>query len=291
MTKTRAHRSLVALTLIWGMSFLVLSDGVKELAPETLLFWRFLVAAVALLGIVFIKKAHLPWKEGFIASIMFSIAYYAQTKGMLYTSPAVAAFLTGLLVIFTPLVEGVTSRKMPEIKVWLGSISALIGTYLLVGGDKDAQLIGIILQVICALFFAVHLVYIGSKKELDPVAFVAVQCIFMTVFFASLAGVKQTLAWPSCSSLFRVMYLGLLATALGLSIQVQAQKKISPSEASLIFSLEPVFATIFSAILLHNTITWRSFLGMALIFMASLAVDFNCKWQSKSIVSRYESEL
>ena len=290
MTKTIAHWSLVALTLIWGMSFLVLSDGVKVLAPETLLFWRFLVAAVALLIIVFIKKARLPWKEGFIASIMFSIAYYSQTKGMLYTSPAVAAFITGLLVIFTPIVEGITYRKMPDLRVWLGSISALFGTYLLVGGEGSAKLIGIILQLTCAIFFSIHLVYIGSKKELDPAAFVAVQCIFMTVFFASIAGAKGTLVLPS-SSLFEVLYLGLLATALGLSIQVKAQKMISPSEASLIFSLEPVFATIFSALLLHDTITWRSFLGMLMIFIASLAVDFNCKWQLKNILPRHESGL
>lgn len=286
--KTKAHWMLVVLTIIWGFSFIALSDGVKVLAPETLLFWRFLVASVALLGAnVFNKKACLPWKEGFIASIMFAIAYYAQTKGLLYTSPSVAAFITGLLVIFTPIFEAVVAKKAPPLRVWLSSLIALLGTYFLVGtGNGNSTSLGVFLQLICAILFSVHIVYLGSKSHLDPIAFVAVQCIFMSAFYGGLATVKGTFAWPG-QALLGILYLGLLATALGLSLQVKAQRSVSPSEASLIFSLEPVFAAIFSAIILKEKLTWSSFLGMGLIFIASLAVDFN--WQKDKTISSTES--
>lgn len=283
MTKSKAHMSLVLITIIWGFSFIVLRDGVAVLAPETLLFWRFLVAGIALFTIRLLSgnRSKLPWKEGFIAGLMFTIGFFSQTKGMLYTSPSVAAFLTGLLVVFTPLFEGVLTKKAPKIKIWISCFVALLGTYLLVGGDNSAQLIGIILQLFSAVFFALHVVYLGNKSKLDSIAFVAVQCIFMCVFFGFFASFNDTFTFPG-KGLPAVLYLGILASAVGFSVQVKAQKVISPSEASIIFALEPVFAAIFSAFFLHEVVTLRSLLGMILIFVATLVIDFNLSFKKKS---------
>lgn len=287
MKKRTAHWSLVLLTSIWGFSFIVLSNGVEVFAPETLLFWRFLLAAIALLAMMFLTKnrSKLPWKEGLFASFLFTIAFFCQTQGLLYTSPSVAAFLTGLLVIFTPIFESLVIKKPPKLKVWLSSCLALFGTYLLVGGGGGAKPLGIILQLIGAIFFAAHVVYLGNKPKLDAIAFVAVQCILMSIFFGVFSVVKGTLYF-SIDGLIPVLYLGLLATALGFSVQVKAQKVIPPSEASLIFSLEPVFASIFSAVILHEGITLRAIIGMVFIFAASLAVDFNFRINQKETVKQ-----
>lgn len=283
MTKTKAHISLVLITVIWGFSFIALSDAVAVLAPETLLLWRFLISAITLLLIKSLSgnKSKLPWKEGFVAAIMFTIAFFSQTKGMLFTSPSVAAFLTGLLVVFTPIFEGIFSRRSPKLKVWISSFLALFGTYLLVNGSAQAEAIGIILQITGAIFFALHVVYIGLKPELDSIGFVAAQSLFMAVFFGLLAAFNQTLVLPG-KALSSVLYLGILASALGLTVQVKAQKMISASQASIIFALEPVFAAIFSAIFLHEAVTLRSLKGMILIFGATLIVDLNLKINCKT---------
>ncbi|MDD2430443.1 MAG: DMT family transporter [Firmicutes bacterium] len=283
MTKTKAHISLVLITVIWGFSFIALSDAVAVLAPETLLLWRFLISAITLLLIKSLSgnKSKLPWKEGFVAAIMFTIAFFSQTKGMLFTSPSVAAFLTGLLVVFTPIFEGIFSRRSPKVKVWISSFLALFGTYLLVNGSAQAEAIGIILQITGAIFFALHVVYIGLKPELDSIGFVAAQSLFMAVFFGLLAAFNQTLVLPG-KALSSVLYLGILASALGLTVQVKAQKMISASQASIIFALEPVFAAIFSAIFLHEAVTLRSLKGMILIFGATLIVDLNLKINCKT---------
>ncbi|MDD4263455.1 MAG: DMT family transporter [Firmicutes bacterium] len=283
MTKTKAHISLVLITVIWGFSFIALSDAVAVLAPETLLLWRFLISAITLLLIKSLSgnKSKLPWKEGFVAAIMFTIAFFSQTKGMLFTSPSVAAFLTGLLVVFTPIFEGIFSRRSPKVKVWISSVLALFGTYLLVNGSAQAEAIGIILQITGAIFFALHVVYIGLKPELDSIGFVAAQSLFMAVFFGLLAAFNQTLVLPG-KALSSVLYLGILASALGLTVQVKAQKMISASQASIIFALEPVFAAIFSAIFLHEAVTLRSLKGMILIFGATLIVDLNLKINCKT---------
>lgn len=201
MTKTKAHISLVLITVIWGFSFIALSDAVAVLAPETLLLWRFLISAITLLLIKSLSgnKSKLPWKEGFVAAIMFTIAFFSQTKGMLFTSPSVAAFLTGLLVVFTPIFEGIFSRRSPKVKVWISSFLALFGTYLLVNGSAQAEAIGIILQITGAIFFALHVVYIGLKPELDSIGFVAAQSLFMAVFFWSFSCLQPDacIAWQS----------------------------------------------------------------------------------------------
>lgn len=83
-----------------------------------------------------------------------------------------------------------------------------------------------------------------------------------------------------------VLYLGILASALGLTVQVKAQKVIPPSEASIIFALEPVFATLFSALILSERITLPSFIGMILIFSATIIVDLNGKLRKRGEVKK-----
>mgnify|MGYP000856606257 FL=1 len=291
MNSKKAHWLLVALTIIWGYSFIAISDAAKTLAPETLLFWRFLIASGILTVMAIMRKARLPWKEGTIAGIMFSISYLAQTVGLVHTNASVAAFITGLLVIFTPMCEGIMNKKAPSVQVWISSLIALGGTYLLVGGASgSSSLYGIILLLICSIGFSIHLVYIGDKNHLDPIAFVAVQCLVMTLFFSVLAMGNNTFAWPG-AGLRGVLFLALLATALGLSLQVYAQKYIPPSKASLIFSLEPVFATIFAAIILGEAMTKQSLIGMALIFLATIIVEIEFNWQTQNETSQQENGL
>lgn len=287
MSKSKAQLSLVFISIVWGLSFLVLSDGVEFLAPETLLFWRFLTSAAVLFLIkkVTKNKKKLPWKEGLIAGVLFAVGYLSQTQGILYTSPSVAAFLTGLLVVFTPIIEGIVRRKAPRINVWISSFLALFGTYLLVNGGADAELIGVILQITCAVFFALHVVYIGSKPNVDPISFVTVQSLFVAAVCLVLAGFNGTLMLPG-KGISAVLYLGILASALGLTVQVKAQKVIPPSEASIIFALEPVFATLFSALILSERITLPSFIGMILIFSATIIVDLNGKLRKRGEVKK-----
>ena len=274
------HFHCLGIKFFWSSS-----DGV-EFWTRNAAFWQFLTSAAVLFLIkkVTKKQKKLPWKEGLIAGVLFAVGYLSQTQGILYTSPSVwRHFLTGLLVVFT-IFEGIVRRKAPRINVWISSFLALFGTYLLVNGGAEAELIGVILQITCAVFCSPRSLYRleaqrGSNRFCyRTIAFCAAVCL---VLQAS----SGTLMLPG-KGISAVLYLGILASALGLTVQVKAQKVIPPSEASIIFALEPVFATLFSALILSERITLPSFIGMILIFSATIIVDLNGKLRKRGEVKK-----
>lgn len=243
--------ALVGLAAIWGGTFVMVSDAISRYPMYGFLAWRFGVATVAF--IVFyprvlkrLDRANLSW--GLLAGAFLSAGYIFQTWGLdgaTRTTPARAAFITGLYVILTPLLQAVIMRKMPRKSTVLGAVIALAGLWLLsgIGAVAGGWVLGDTLVAVCALAYSIHMIVLGSTgKGHDVGALTFVQLVTVTVVCTVIAGVKERPPLPSDPSvIFAILFTGVLASALAFVIQTWAQSKLPPARVALILVMEPAF--------------------------------------------------
>jgi drug/metabolite transporter (DMT)-like permease len=215
------------------------------------LAWRFGIAALAFALFyprVFKKldRPNLLW--GLLAGVFLSAGYIFQTWGLdgaTATTPARAAFITGLYVILTPLFQAVLLRKMPRKSTLLGAAIALGGLWLLsgIGTASGGWVTGDTLVVICAVAYSIHMIVLGSTREVhDVMALTFVQLATVTVVCTFISAVKEQPGLPTNPAvIWAIVITGVLASALAFVIQTWAQSKIPPARVALILVMEPAF--------------------------------------------------
>jgi drug/metabolite transporter (DMT)-like permease len=182
-------------------------------------------------------------RAGLTAGVILFGGYVTQTIGLQYTSPSTSAFITGLYVIITPVIECSISRRLPRPPVIVGILVAMVGLYLLTGANVHLGR-GEAFTLACAVLFAFHIVYISAYANLlRPTQFTALQ--IGAVAFLSIAptGV-QGVGTLSALAIFAVIFTGVACSALALPLQLWGQRRIPASRAALILLAEPVFAGI-----------------------------------------------
>jgi drug/metabolite transporter (DMT)-like permease len=182
-------------------------------------------------------------RAGLTAGVILFGGYATQTIGLQYTSPSTSAFITGLYVIFTPVIESLISRRLPRPPVLAGIVIATVGLYLLTGADVSFGR-GEAFTLACAVLFAFHIVYIGAYANLlPPSQFTALQ--LGAVAFLSIAPTaKQGVGTLSALAVFAVVFTGIACSAVALPLQLWGQRRIPATRAALILLAEPVFAGI-----------------------------------------------
>ena len=173
-----------------------------------------------------------------------------------------------------PIILSIFSRKKLPVRLWIGVISAVLGTatMTLVGSEVISP--GDILVFICAVFYAIYIIYIGNKThEVDMIVFSAMQLLFISIFsFIMSALTEFNIVFENVNSIFGLnnvfvlIYMGAVATSLPFVFQTYGQKHVSSQRAAIIFALEPVFASFFAVIIGGNTFNWQTLIGAALIF-------------------------
>jgi len=276
----RAEAALVFNTLIWGSTFVVVKQALRDVSPVLFLALRFSLATVALL-VLFRKSWSRPHKPrwslagGVIAGVFLFSGYAFQTIGLQFTTAPKSAFLTGLTSAMVPLLSAIVYRKSPHIMEISGVLVATCGMGLMtLTGPTLAINRGDLLTVCCAACYAAHILVLShySKGSFELLAVTQI-------------GVSALLAW----SLFRwietpsirwtpgvwsaILITGLLATALAFSLQAWAQQHTTSTRTALIFTLEPVFAWITSYLLIGETLSPRAAGGAGLILAGVLAVE------------------
>ena len=198
--------ALVGLAAIWGGTFVVVADAIKLYPMYGFLAWRFGIATLAFIAFYprVVKKldvANLTW--GLLAGVFLSAGYIFQTWGLdgaTATTPARAAFITGLYVILTPLFQAVLLRKMPRKATLLGAVIALGGLWLLsgIGTASGGWVLGDTLVAICAVAYSIHMIVLGSTREgHDVMALTFVQLATVTVVCTAISAVKEQPGLPS----------------------------------------------------------------------------------------------
>jgi drug/metabolite transporter (DMT)-like permease len=215
------------------------------------LAWRFGVATVAFIALYprVVKKLDRPnltW--GLLAGVFLSAGYIFQTWGLdgaTATTPARAAFITGLYVILTPLFQAVLLRKVPRKSTLLGAAIALGGLWLLsgIGAASGGWVLGDTLVVICAVAYSVHMIVLGSTRDAhDVMALTFVQLATVTVVCTLISAVKEQPGLPTNPAvIWAIVLTGVLASALAFVIQTWAQSKLPPARVALILVMEPAF--------------------------------------------------
>lgn len=266
-----AFLALVAVTAIWGYTFVVVRDAVRIYPVMPFLSLRFLAAALLLSPLLVHGRSDL--RAGMVPGVALGCGYFFQTVGLQYTTASQAGLLTGLFVVFTPLLEMAISRSVPRTVTVVAVVFAFAGTIMLAaphGLEVNArQLGGDALEVLTALAFSVHLLLLGratAGRQSGQVAFG--QIAMAAAAFTIGASASHGFSVPTGSVWNAIVITAGLATAFAFWVQTKVQQYLSPARTALVLVLEPAFATLFGFLLAGDSFTRVQAAGAALILAA-----------------------
>jgi drug/metabolite transporter (DMT)-like permease len=244
-----ADAALLGAALLYGVTFPLVHDALDDVTPFAYLVGRFGIATLLLLPttVPALRRRGIDrrmlLRAGLTAGVILFGGYATQTVGLQYTSPSTSAFLTGLYVIITPVIESAISRRPPRAPVVAGIVLATGGLYLLTGADLVLGR-GEVLTLVGAVFFAWHVVYVGAYTHvLRPLPFGTLQLGMIAVLSVAPA-TSQGIGSLSALAVVAIVFTGVACSAVALPLQLWGQQQIPASRAALILLGEPVFAGI-----------------------------------------------
>ena len=275
-----ADLALVANTVGWGTTYVIVKQTIQGVSPLLFLALRFSVATAALLLIYRkpLRAAATPaaFRAGLVTGCFLFAGFAFQTFGLRLTSPAKSGFITGLSIPAVPLVAALVYRNRPRLAELAGVVCATAGLALLtLQWESLAIGRGDFLTLLCALAFAAHIVILGHYGGAVAFEMLAVMQV-ATAAVLSLA----TFWWfepPFLQArpgvLAAVAFTGLAATALAFTAQAWAQQYTTATRTALIYALEPVFAWITSFLVIGESLSARAAVGAVLILTGILLVE------------------
>ncbi|MDE3105262.1 MAG: DMT family transporter [Acidobacteriota bacterium] len=285
-----AHLLLLGIVLVWGATFTVIKDALRDASPLVFNLLRMTVASAALLAINWRWLRPLPPRalfSGATAGLFLAAGYQFQTAGLARTTPANSAFLTGLFVVFVPVFNLIPAIRpanahAPRLAAFTGTLLAFAGLLLLTTppGTQAAALLRSIgpgdwLSLVCAVGFAAHLLTLAHASPVIPIRQLAtLQIVFCTLFMLltlPLEPVHHLTGTPRLAG--ALLLTGLVGTALAFTVQSWAQQFLRPTHTALLITLEPVFAYLTAMAVHQQTLERRSFAGSALILAGMLVAE------------------
>lgn len=273
--------ALVVTAAIWGGAFVALKDGLNYFGPFTLMALRFFIAAVVMYAFMWKKIGRvkvLDIKYGVILGLISCAAFGAQNVGLLYTTVSKQGLFTGLYVIFTPFLVWVLYKNAPDIRIFFSAFMAIIGIGFMSLesiGSFDLN-IGDMLTIFSAVMYAFMIIFVDKALyKTDAIKLTFLQLPFSALFLGVLAFFTED--FPKelpLYSWYSLIYLGIFATFICYLLQISAQKYTAPSRASLLMSLESLFAVLFAVLFLGEKLSHFQLIGIAMMFSALILVEF-----------------
>ena len=280
--KNKSILLLLLGTIFWGMTFVFIKDAVSLISVAGFLGYRFLLASLVL-GLIFIKRLRkINWetfKNASLLSLPLLFSFLAQTIGLQYTSASKGGFITGLSVVFVPIILAIIQKQIPSINILIAVVLATSGLSLLTLGSKIEFNIGDSWVFLSAILFAIYIIMVGKySKKCDGVLLSLLQFLLVGIVCIVYAGINGDLYVPTQYKLWQaILFTALFATAFMYTIQNYYQKYISEITTSIIFSFEPLFAAITAYFYLNEALTERTIIGGLLIFCGILFAEL--KWK------------
>jgi drug/metabolite transporter (DMT)-like permease len=278
-TERLAEAALVGIAAVWGLTFVMVQDAIEELPTLAFLAYRFIPAAL-LVAAVFRRRLGSLGRAGVRAGLamgaFLTLGYVFQTLGLERTTASNAGFITGLFVVFTPLLGALVLRQRVTRLGWAAAATSAAGLYLLSGLDEGLDLRGDGLVLLCALAFAAHILMTDRALRAghDAGALLAVQlavaggaCLVAAALAGDVEAPRGETVWSA------LIVTSLVASALGFFVQTFAQRHAPPARTALILASEPAFAGLFGWLLANDTLSAKAWLGAALIMLAIVAVE------------------
>lgn len=266
---------LLATTLIWGTSFVVLKNTLNSISTLYILAFRFSGAAIlmALFGIRHLKELNREYlKDGALIGLFLFIAYVFQTYGLVYTTAGKNAFLTATYCVIVPFLNWILVKQRPDRYNCTAAIVCIIGCGLVSLQENLSIGIGDGLTMICGLFYALHIIATAKgTRDKSPLLISLVQ--FATAGVLSWIFALATEPFPTSipsDSILSIAYLCVMCTAVCFFLQTVGQKYTPPTSVSIILTLESVFGATISAVVNKDPLSFRLIAGFVLIFSAVL---------------------
>lgn len=273
MKKNLAIAGLIAVTVIWGGGFVASDMALESLRPFQIMTIRFLLAS-ALMGLASVRELKGITRQELKAGALMGAALFAgfafQIVGLQYTTPSKNAFLTALNVVMVPFIAFVILKKKVAAKSIVGAVMAIVGVGLLSLEKNLALGIGDALTLVCAAGFAFQIFFTSEfVKKYRPVVLNFIQMLTAEALsFVSLFLFQETHFEVTAKGWLSVLYLGVVSTTICYLLQTASQKYVDETKAAIILSMESVFGTLFSILILHEQITVRMVLGSVIILAA-----------------------
>jgi len=263
--------------LIWGLAFVAQRVGMNFLGPFTYNGIRFILGALPLVPLIIVLRMQkrradggsitpMPWAAGVGVGAVLFLAASLQQVGLVYTTAGNAGFITGLYVVFVPLL-GLFGGQKPGRARWTGALLAAAGMYFLSVGAGFHVNPGDLFILGSALFFAVHVQVIGhlaGKFDALEISFLQYASVGLFSLITS-AVFEQTPPGAIRLAGTAILYGGLGSITVAYTLQIIAQRRAAPTHAAILLSLEGTFAAVGGWLILHEILSPRALFGCALM--------------------------
>lgn len=294
--KMQSNILLLITAFIWGSAFVAQKSGMDYIEPLTFNGIRTLIGALVLVPVILIMNKGKEAEEtlspaekkaadkqlligGVCCGIALFVASTLQQYGVMYTTAGKAGFITTLYVVIVPIISIIIGKKIRAL-MWVCAGMGAVGLYLLCMTDASFKLtFGDTLVLLCAFGFSVHIMVVDHfSPKMDGVKLSCIQ-----FFTAGMLGIIGMFIFenPDVNAILDcwmpILYAGALSSGVGYTLQVVAQKHAEPTVASLLMSLESVFAVLAGTVLLHEVMSGRELLGCIVIFAAVILAQLPTK--------------
>jgi drug/metabolite transporter (DMT)-like permease len=273
-----AELALIGVALVWGVTFVMVQDAVEEMPVLTFLAIRFLAAAAIVAPFVVRPVRALGRggaRAGLLMGTFLTLGYVFQTFALQHTTASNVGFITGMVVVLTPLLGALVLRMSVPPIAYASALVAAVGLALLSGVGGEVRALGDGLALGCAAAFAFHLLATDrAVARFDVGALLFVQLTVCGVASLVAAAALGQLEAPTGLTVWSALIVtAVLASAAAFFIQSYAQKHTSPDRTALILASEPAFAGLFGWWLAGDAFTALSLAGASLIIVAIVMVD------------------
>lgn len=294
--KLQGSISLLLATVIWGGAFVAQSAGMAHIGPFTFQAVRCFLAVLALVLVIALLEIHdlksfirrwadkQLWKAGLICGLALFVSTSLQQIGLVDTDAGKAGFITAMYIVIVPILGLFIGRKTSVAAVF-SILLAVVGMYLLCCAGVTQIGTGDLLILGCAVAFAVQILLVDVfAPSVDPLRLNTVQALVVAVLSALFMFATETPDMDLITSCWLPLtYAGVLSMGAAYSLQIIGQKKLEPTAASLIMSLESVFAVLFGSLILHETMTLWESMGCVLVFAAVILSQIPIQKKAKAL--------
>lgn len=282
MTKElKADISLVAVTVFWGLSFPIMSVALKTIPPYSYIAIRYTIGAI-ILGTFFRKKLKSisikDFKIAGIIGVTLLIGIILQVVGLTYTTSSKSAFITGLNVVFVPIMLAVIYKKLPDYRTIIGIILSIIGLYILSAKGSSGINFGDFLTLLCSIVFAAQIILVDKyAKEVDSGLLTTLELFIVGILsFIPAIGIERLHFEVTKTVVMALVITIIFSTVIAMWVQNEMQPYTNPTHAAIIYLGEPVFGAIFS-IFIGDKLTGNSLIGSFLIFLGMIVINVKVK--------------
>lgn len=274
---------MILIAIVWGYAFIPQRIAMESMGPHTFNAIRFCLGILATLPFCLSSRNKLSDYElrvGLFLGVLLFLGAAAQQIGMQYTTAGKGGFITSLYIIGVPFISRIWFREQISHLAWIGASISVAGLYLLMMHEALHIELGDLWVLLCALIFSVHVVTVGRcADKVDPLRLALLQYMVTVLLSLPCALLFETIviepimaAWPT------YMYAGIISIGFGYSAQLFTQRHISATEAGLIFGLESLFAALFGAFFLQESLSQIQIFGCFLMLMGCSLAQMKVLW-------------